>query len=385
VVYDSDMAIRGGGDRATRKASRGANQAATTAIKSTTYFSKANLYANSNLPAHLPPLRLYMPTYPLLCLAASFSQQVYSKPTGQERETHVEASHRLGTKAMVIKSVPADDLNTIVFAIRGTQTFMDWAVNLQSVPVSPKDFLDDEGNHCHQGFLHVARKMVKPVADRLESLLHENPSRRKCSLLITGHSAGGAVAALLYAHMAAQTVKSNLTRLTRKFKRIHCVTFGAPPVSLLPLDKPNCKDFRKSIFLSFINEHDPVTRADKAYVKSLLNLYVTPAPGASCISTVLTQAAKAKQRKNGSHLAPTPTPIYWKLPKNSPLSNAGRLVVLRPASASHGGEKNVKALITNDEQMRHVVFGDPLMHQMDLYAKRIETLATNAVLAKQWR
>lgn len=47
----------------------------------------------------------------------------------------------MGTKAMVIKSMPIDDMNCVVFAIRGSQTFMDWAVNLNSSPVSPNDFL----------------------------------------------------------------------------------------------------------------------------------------------------------------------------------------------------------------------------------------------------
>lgn len=47
----------------------------------------------------------------------------------------------MGTKAMVIKSMPIDDMNCVVFAIRGSQTFMDWAVNLNSAPVSPNDFL----------------------------------------------------------------------------------------------------------------------------------------------------------------------------------------------------------------------------------------------------
>ena len=42
---------------------------------------------------------------------------------------------------MVIKSMPIDDMNCVVFAIRGSQTFMDWAVNLNSSPVSPNDFL----------------------------------------------------------------------------------------------------------------------------------------------------------------------------------------------------------------------------------------------------
>jgi hypothetical protein len=66
---------------------------------------------------------------------------VYTKPRGQEKETHVDADWKMGTKAMVIKSVPMDDMNTIVFAIRGSQTFMDWAVNLNSHPASPEGFL----------------------------------------------------------------------------------------------------------------------------------------------------------------------------------------------------------------------------------------------------
>ena len=83
----------------------------------------------------------YLPTYPLLCLAANYSQRAYTKPTGEEREAFVNADWRMGTKAMVIKSVPIDDMNCVVFAIRGSQTFMDWAVNLNSAPVSPTDFL----------------------------------------------------------------------------------------------------------------------------------------------------------------------------------------------------------------------------------------------------
>ena len=134
---------------------------------------------------------------------------------------------------MVIKSVPIDDMNVVIFAIRGSQTFMDWAVNLNSAPVSPSGFLvsfpalrdgrhglreltnekDDPGNLCHSGFLSVARKMIKPVAARLRSLLEEDPSRTSSSLLMTGHSAGGAIASLLYAHLFAEAVSSELSIL----------------------------------------------------------------------------------------------------------------------------------------------------------------------------
>lgn len=82
-----------------------------------------------------------MPSYPLLCLAAQYSQRAYTKCTGKEREAFVNADWLMGTKAMVIKSVPIDDMNCVVFAIRGSQTFMDWAVNLNSAPASPTDFL----------------------------------------------------------------------------------------------------------------------------------------------------------------------------------------------------------------------------------------------------
>lgn len=66
---------------------------------------------------------------------------MYERPSGDERDTHVDADWRMGTKAMAIKSVPMDYMNTIVFAIRGTATFMDWAVNLNTEPTSPHGFL----------------------------------------------------------------------------------------------------------------------------------------------------------------------------------------------------------------------------------------------------
>ena len=145
----------------------------------------------------------------------------------------MDANWRMGTKAMVIKSVPIDDMNIVIFAIRGSQTFMDWAVNVNSAPISPSEFLvgfpvlrvegngigvltykkDDPGNLCHSGFLSVARKMIKPVAARLRFLLEEDPSRASSSLLMTGHSAGGAIACLLYAHLFAEEVRSELNIL----------------------------------------------------------------------------------------------------------------------------------------------------------------------------
>lgn len=257
---------------------------------------------------------------------------------------------------MVIKSLAVDDMKTVVIAIRGTQSFRDWAVNMKTAPTSPRGFLDDPFNLCHAGFLSVAQKMVRPVASRLRDLLAEDPSRSNYSILITGHSAGGAVASLLYCHMFAATVGSELTHLRTFFRNVHCVTFGAPPVSLRPSYSPD----PSSIFFSIVNEGDPVPRADKTYVSSLMNLYMSPAP-----------ISRLYGRRRHSN-----KPAVWRIPPAS-LSVAGQVIVLRKHvhdPANPDPPEHVEACMTTDAVLRQAVFGDPLMHMMDLYARRVHDL-----------
>jgi hypothetical protein len=42
----------------------------------------------------------------------------------------------------------------------------------------------------------------------------------------------------------------------------------------------------------------------------------------------------------------------------------------------------VQARLVTDEQLRGVIFGDPVCHMMKLYARRIEVLAMNAVVGR---
>ncbi len=61
VIHEGQQSgIRGGwgGLRTRDNVSRGANRAISSAIISTNYFAKVNLYANSKLPPNLPPLKL---------------------------------------------------------------------------------------------------------------------------------------------------------------------------------------------------------------------------------------------------------------------------------------------------------------------------------------
>ncbi len=362
------------------------------------------MYANSRLlPDLLPdllPFNVYKATWPLLRLAARYSLDAYQKPIKAEGNTFVDEDWQMGTKAMLIGYVQTDEVNAVVLAIRGTQTFMDWAVNLKTDTVSPSGVLDDKDNFCHAGFLDVVRQMLTPVASKLKSLLSQISSPHRPSLVITGHSAGGAVASLLFSHMlsTSDSTASELSNLTGYFKRVHCVTFGAPPISLLPLSKPvgQEEELENYLFLSFINEGDPVTRAEKAYVFSLLDLYRRPAPkaasyGPAASNNKLVSTSKvnvswsscnnttSKRPKLPHRPATAPAainrPMTWRVPPAT-ISNAGQLVLLR--TPANGRNEDVEAYFTADNQLQGVVFGDPLMHQMELYCQRVELLATKA-------
>lgn len=152
------------------------------------------------------------------------------------------------------------------------------------------------------------------------------------------------------------------------------------------MTKPTTLRYKKSLFMSFINEGDPVPRADRAYIRSLVKLYASPAPGSNCVASIPRLKPTKRLIPRRANSAPAvPAPIYiWKVPAGT-LSNAGRLVVLRENPNSDADfTDDVKAEITSDQELRGVVFGDPVMHMMKVYARRVEVLATKAVTAKIW-
>lgn len=81
----------------------------------------------------------------------------------------------------------------------------------------------------------------------------------------------------------------------------------------------------------------------------------------------------------------------WHVPEAT-LSNAGNVILLRGVDRFGMGEgykklvdrmdDGVIAQIISDELLRGVVWGDPVSHMMKLYARRIEILATNAVMGR---
>ena len=142
----------------------------------------------------------------------------------------------------------------------------------------------------------------------------------------------------------------------------------------------------------------------EAYVRSLVELLASCPPAAP--NTLLRPTAGGAMKSSSRLDVSTPRAqnaatakakkLLWKLPQGT-LSNAGRLVVLRPSSSPHaaptgtpkskrpagaGKEGEITASVITDDQLRGVVWGDPFVHSMDVYCRRVQWLATRAVMGK---
>lgn len=280
---------------------------------------------------------------------------------------------------MIVDDQFIDVSRLIILSTRGTQfkCLADWSVNKAADPVKPIGFLDDEENECHAGFLQVTKAMIDQVAAQLQQFASSSPPP---SLLFTGHSAGGAVAAMLYSHMLSMSVTSDLTVLADQFSSISCITFGAPPLSLRPLPNRHHGD---GVFISFANEGDPVTRlSNAAYVKSLVKLMTASTP----TSVASMPSVKVVRHSRGTRVirqaAPTEPATPWEeLPlwptPPAPLTNAGDVVLLR--DRENGGSS---ASHVTSEELSDVIFGDLAQHTTGAYMRRIQDVAFAAMMGR---
>ncbi|KAF2497245.1 alpha/beta-hydrolase, partial [Lophium mytilinum] len=341
------------------------------------------LFKNSRLPPRLPSFSTSLPTWSMVCRAAKASHDCYDSQTLTRRGTYTPADTSKDIKAMIVDDQLIDDSRLVIVSIRGTQfrCLSDWAVNKAANAAKPVGFLDDEENACHAGFLQVTKAMVAQVAAQLQQ--HPASSERP-SLLFTGHSAGGAVAAMLYSHMLSTSVNSELTALASQFPSINCVTFGAPPLSLTPLPT---RDHGCGVFLSFANEGDPVLRlSNAAYVKSLAKL-LTASPPSSVVSATAAPPVKVVRRSRGTavvsrQVGPVAPPTPWEeLPlwptPPAPLTNAGDVVLLR--DEGHG---RAAASRVTPEELRDVIFADLAQHTIEMYIRRVKEVALTAMMGR---
>jgi hypothetical protein len=117
------------------------------------------------------------------------------------------------TRSFVAVIIPAREL--FLIGVRGTQFAYDWLINLNIGKAT-----DASGARFHGGFLREARELAEVLSERLGSRYAQYIGRfgGGCTIWLSGHSLGGAIAAIL-----------NQMQL-----RLHinaCYTFGAPRIS----------------------------------------------------------------------------------------------------------------------------------------------------------
>ncbi|KAL3459416.1 Alpha/Beta hydrolase protein [Aspergillus heterothallicus] len=324
---------------------------------------KVKKYTNGELPDTVMPYSMGEKELSLIKVAAWSAKAVYSSDTAHiehvarpeevsdysptQFSEKIDASFRDGTvKATRVQlfSTQQDGLpaRLLLVAIRGsTSKRRDWTINFDDVGkgTGGEDFVDSEDRkyRVHGGFLECAKAMVEKVSDTISSILSRADSegmKGNIELVFTGHSAGGAVASLLYAHMMSRNT-STLVNLSSRFTSVHCLVFGAPPVSNPALGPPS----EISTFISIVNEGDPVPRIDKDYIESLLMIYLCPAPTVA---------------------------MDWKLPQML-LDNAGMVLFMKD------GEEGLCAVMDDVGQkkarrvLETTIFGNPRAHKMDMY------------------
>ncbi|RYP56593.1 hypothetical protein DL769_009904 [Monosporascus sp. CRB-8-3] len=214
-------------------------------------------------------------TWRLIELAARESTDVYYK------------SVKLSPNYPGFELKPGQDLKRIlgtvtdrvlVVSIRGSVSITDWLVNGNGEPIFSED-LGEATAKYHKGFLAIAEAMQERLAERilatvakLKSQMPEAPE--DIDLLLTGHSAGGAMAQLFYAVAALESSRRAIAAMAPDFRRVHCIVIGAPPITTIPIDPPRRDPFQSGTFLSIINEGDPVPLMQQDYVQALLEVFV---------------------------------------------------------------------------------------------------------------
>ncbi|OZJ04123.1 hypothetical protein BZG36_02822 [Bifiguratus adelaidae] len=283
----------------------------------------------------------------LIGLAAAASSEVYKE--APDIQDGVTFKAKGNTKATVIYVEELNGQRVLVVAVRGTVTKEDWMLNANGTPKKSSKLLEGSAT-WHGGFLMVAEVMQKKTAKAVAEAATEDDQID--SILFTGHSAGGAIAQLFYAMKLLSAPAYADSSIG--FQKVHCITFGAPPLASVHIPHGQPPLHKPGAFLSFINEGDPVPLAQEEYIKALIDVYV------------LSNDDLKKRYSQGYHVPP---------PR---LRVSGTCVVLRDVDPHDAEQMALQACITNSEVVEKKLFGNPYVHPMKVYLERVKELGVVA-------
>jgi hypothetical protein len=161
--------------------------------------------------------------------------------------------------------------------------------------------------------------------------------------------------------------------------RFSCITFGSPPFIRPKLEPSNLTE--GSLILNIINEYDLVTRADRPYIRSLIDLYrsiydlppiderVPKDIGTPQIPSTNPHGESFSDRNEA-------TAKYWALPEPT-YWHFGELVVLKLGISTEEPENQLALSAWNisPENFEKLLFCRVAVHRRVVYQERVQLLA----------
>ncbi|RVX67150.1 hypothetical protein B0A52_08584 [Exophiala mesophila] len=224
---------------------------------------------------------------------------------------------------------------------------------------------------AHRGFLSAAESLLPLINAQLDQLRYGEEDDEQghksddLHIILTGHSAGGAIASLLYLKILSESERS-WPRFT-----FSCITFGSPPVvsevgsfTASPSTFPASP--QRGLSLSIINEYDLVTRADAPYIRCLAQLLrsIYQLPPLVEQSTDENQPSPQSISFNQNEW-PLPLPQY---------QHVGTLVVLQQ-TLQHD-QLALQALEIQPVDLAKMLFCRIKVHSRKVYNARVESLTS---------
>ncbi|KAL3475376.1 Alpha/Beta hydrolase protein [Aspergillus californicus] len=334
---------------------------------------EASKYANSQLNHELyPEWDCAEADARLISTAFQGAQSVYNIPATEDSSTNLADTVQRRTvpsvagtiKASTFTRITTEHGTVLVIAIRGSASVVDHVVNANYKPANAHHFIDIARSNpqlwagvtleAHAGFLKSAEALAPVVSEEISKYIGQHGE--KSHVLFTGHSAGGAVASLLFLrHICSQPLNQST--------RFSCITFGAPPVVTLPI--PIDSNY---LCLNIINEFDLVSRADGAYKNCLVDLAqsmygepTTTKPVWSFDTDISSHEDEPWQEKA---IWPTSSSCY---------SHVGARIVfsMRPDVALPGSLR-LHAIEVPQEDFERLLFCRISVHKRVCYAQRVE-------------
>ncbi|QGI59856.1 hypothetical protein CEK27_003827 [Fusarium fujikuroi] len=269
----------------------------------------------------------------------------------------------------------SEDTNTLFVSIRGTSCKTDHLVNFNKKQKDAGSVFAFPGTneqiHAHSGFLACAATLLPWLTEEITRQVTADKSLK--DVVFTGHSAGGAVAAMVFLHFVCHC-PSELSNA-----KFSLVTFGAPPIT-----SKNVTELTQALpqtrhIYAVVNEHDLVPRVDQGYITSIIMLYRSAygLPLSDFNNTTFMNNTQAGRNQD----------IIWKLPPPD-FYVAGNVIVLRAKldhKALQSTSRQASTDCTTPPQKLDILLVSPIefckllffeisVHKRKIYLNRLERL-----------